>query len=204
MKLNQKEKDIGIATSMCRSIQSAKSEDVKKLAEFLVAKTASYPDFIEEIVAASPNISYEWLILVRKIGYGHFYAPLLTFYQTPAVRRVCRFTLAQQKELWKNGVHVVVPTGNSYTEKIKSLCNLSHKETIRAFTVGQTRSVPQQLELLAKAKQFKPKKKYVIRGDNVAMTRCVLSADEVAELASKVLKRIDLVEMLATVSKKAA
>jgi hypothetical protein len=191
---------------MCRAIVEGKEDQVKRLGKFLVDKTASYPDFVEEIVASNPNISYEWLLLVRKVGYGYVHAPLVQHYRTPGVRRISRFEIGKQIKLWNEGVIVVSRAKNGFVEKRKSICNLSFLETCRVFTkkLGEVRSVDAQIEHI-KTVKVDLNQKYSIRKNGVAMLRkCVLNRKEVAEIARGVLTQNEIIALLSKNKRTAA
>lgn len=182
---------------MCQQMVEGKENQVKALGKFLVDKTASYPDFVEEIVAADQNISYEWLLIVRRVGYGVAYPPIVAHYRTPGVRRISKFKYGRQIALWKEGVVVVQKSSNGFVEKRKSICNLSFKEVCRVFAKGdELRSVSEQIEHLQTLK-IVVGKKFSIRNNCVHVTRkCVLNRKELIEIVSAVLPQSELIGLL--------
>lgn len=190
--------DIVRAVTMCLSAQSEKSKQITKLGEFLVEKTASYPDFLEEIVLANKSIAYEWLVMVLRIGRGQTYLPLVYHYQTPGVRRIRHLEVKQQKELWEAGVVVAVPVGNGFKEKRKSICNLSHKEVFRVFGNRIVRTFAQQMEVARRLK-IVPIRKYSVKDGKVFTSRCVLDKRDVLDIASKILSQNDVISLLTKV-----
>jgi hypothetical protein len=170
------------------ALQSAE-DGLIRAAKILVKLSDENPNTYAEITKAYPQISYDTLFTLERVGRGQMY-PALLCDTSVAARRIALLPFNQQKEIYENPVKVVTFSKGKKVVAEKLVQQLNPREVNLVFDDKRVRSVDEQmveLEILTQKHKPQSAQRYEILEDGsvVFLANTTLSAAQLEDVAER-------------------